>query len=72
MAVAAPEIRDVILRDGSTLRLRPPRAGDLDAVLEFFGALSEQSVYWRFHGFPSLDPATSSPSSTPTGTRAAR
>ena len=61
MAVAAPEVRDVILRDGSTLRLRPPRAGDLDAVLEFFGALSEQSVYWRFHGFPSLTPATVEP-----------
>jgi acetyl coenzyme A synthetase (ADP forming)-like protein len=61
MALAAPEVRDVILRDGSTLRLRPPRAGDLDAVLEFFGALSEQSVYWRFHGFPALTPATVEP-----------
>ena len=61
MALAAPEVRDVILRDGSTLRLRPPRAGDLDAVLEFFGALSKQSVYWRFHGFPSLTPATVEP-----------
>src|SRR6476659_4054140 len=61
MAVAAPEVRDVILRDGSTLRLRPPRASDLDAVLEFFGALSKQSVYWRFHGFPSLTPATVEP-----------
>ena len=61
MALAAPEVRDVILRDGSTLRLRPPRAADLDAVLEFFGALSKQSVYWRFHGFPSLTPATVEP-----------
>jgi acetyl coenzyme A synthetase (ADP forming)-like protein len=61
MALAAPEVRDVILRDGSTLRLRPPRAGDLTAVLEFFGALSQQSVYWRFHGFPALSPATVEP-----------
>ena len=61
MAVAAPEIRDVILRDGSTLRLRPPRTGDAEAVLEFFGRLSEQSVYWRFHGFPSLTHATVEP-----------
>jgi acetate---CoA ligase (ADP-forming) len=61
MAVEAPEIRDVILRDGSTLRLRPPRAGDAQAVLDFFGALSQQSVYWRFHGFPSLTPATVEP-----------
>jgi acetate---CoA ligase (ADP-forming) len=61
MAVEAPDIRDVILRDGSTLRLRPPHAGDLEAVLEFFGGLSQQSVYWRFHGFPALIPATVEP-----------
>ena len=61
MALAPPEIRDVILRDGSTLRLRPPHASDTDAVLGFFGALSERSVYWRFHGFPALTPATVEP-----------
>src|SRR6266542_2905693 len=52
MAVEARQIRDVLLRDGSTLRLRPPRRGDAQAVLDFFGGLSQQSVYWRFHGFP--------------------
>jgi acetyl coenzyme A synthetase (ADP forming)-like protein len=41
---------DVILRDGSTLRLRPPVADDAEAVREFFGRLSEQSLYLRFHG----------------------
>ena len=46
---------DVILRDGSTLRLRPPGADDEDAVLAFFRSLSEESVYRRFHGFPSMD-----------------
>jgi acetate---CoA ligase (ADP-forming) len=61
MAVEAPDIRDVILRDGSTLRLRPPQAGDLAAALEFFAGLSQQSVYWRFHGFPTLTPATVEP-----------
>ena len=61
MALAPPEIRDVILRDGSTLRLRPPHASDTDAVLGFFGALSERSVYWRFHGFPALTPSTVEP-----------
>ncbi len=61
MAVAAPEVRDVILRDGSTLRLRPPHARDSQAVLDFFGALSERSVYWRFHGFPALTPTTVEP-----------
>jgi acetyl coenzyme A synthetase (ADP forming)-like protein len=61
LAVATPDIRDVILRDGSTLRLRAPRAGDVDAVLAFFGALSQRSVYQRFHGFPALGPATVEP-----------
>ena len=48
--------RDVILRDGSTLRLRPPAQLDGPAVLAFFEALSDESVYQRFHGFPSLAP----------------
>jgi acetyl coenzyme A synthetase (ADP forming)-like protein len=52
---APTEALDVILRDGTTLRLRPPRAEDEKALLEFFGGLSEQSLYYRFHGFPSLD-----------------
>jgi acetyl coenzyme A synthetase (ADP forming)-like protein len=50
------DVVDVILRDGSTLRLRPPARGDAEAILEFFNALSEQSLYLRFHGFPSLGP----------------
>src|ERR687891_2754308 len=47
---------DVILRDGTTLRLRPPRRRDADALLEFFGSLSERSLYLRFHGFPQFGP----------------
>ena len=54
MAVAIPEFRDVILRDGSTLRLRAPVAGDAEAMLSFFGRLSAGSLYRRFHGFPNL------------------
>jgi acetate---CoA ligase (ADP-forming) len=46
---------DVILRDGRTLRLRPPRREDADALLEFFRSLSERSLYLRFHGFSALD-----------------
>ena len=46
---------DVILRDGSTLRLRPPARGDAEALLRFFAELSEQSLYMRFHGHPSVD-----------------
>jgi acetate---CoA ligase (ADP-forming) len=51
-----PEATDVILRDGSTLRLRAPVAEDADALLEFFASLSDHSRYLRFHGFPALGP----------------
>jgi acetyl coenzyme A synthetase (ADP forming)-like protein len=54
VASHAGEITDVILRDGSTLRLRPPDAEDADAVVDFFSGLSEHSLYLRFHGFPAL------------------
>jgi acetyl coenzyme A synthetase (ADP forming)-like protein len=47
---------DVILRDGETLRLRPPTRDDVDEMLEFFRALSRRSLYLRFHGFPTLGP----------------
>jgi acetyl coenzyme A synthetase (ADP forming)-like protein len=47
---------DVILRDGSTLRLRPPRREDAASVLGFFEGLSERSLYLRFHGLPVLGP----------------
>jgi acetyl coenzyme A synthetase (ADP forming)-like protein len=56
MAVTLPEATDVILRDGSTLRLRAPLAEDADALLEFFSALSDQSRYLRFHGFAAVGP----------------
>ena len=55
VALAADSV-DVILRDGRTLRLRPPGRDDADSLLEFFGSLSERSRYLRFHGFPSLRP----------------
>jgi acetyl coenzyme A synthetase (ADP forming)-like protein len=55
-AVNAVEATDVILRDGSTLRLRAPAANDADGLLEFFSGLSDNSRYLRFHGFPALGP----------------
>ena len=61
MAHAASEVRDVILRTGGTLRLRPPVAGDTEAVLAFLRGLSERSVYRRFHGFPALRSETVEP-----------
>jgi acetyl coenzyme A synthetase (ADP forming)-like protein len=48
---------DVILKDGGTLRLRPPTAADADAVLAFLERLSERSLYLRFHGIRRVDRA---------------
>ena len=56
-----PQIADVILRDGSTLRLRPPREADAFAVLELFRGLSPESLHLRFHGMPGVTPALVEP-----------
>lgn len=50
------EAVDVVLRDGGTLRLRPPSATDGDALLAFFEDLSQESRFLRFHGFGRIDP----------------
>jgi acetate---CoA ligase (ADP-forming) len=55
-SVATTEAIDVILRNGSTLRLRAPAAEDAEALVEFFADLSDHSRYLRFHGFPALGP----------------
>ena len=54
MSAVAAQPLDVILRDGTTLRLRSPAPDDADALLEFFRGLSQESLYRRFHGFPEL------------------
>ena len=41
---------DVILRDGTTLRLREPTSADIDGLVAFFSHLSERSRFLRFHG----------------------
>ena len=46
---------DVVLRDGTTQRLRPIRPEDAPAVLALFGALSEQSLYYRFMTVAQID-----------------
>ena len=54
MSALAHDPTDVILRDGATLRLRPPLAADTEGMLDFFSRLSDRSRYLRFHGFPAL------------------
>ncbi len=46
---------DVILRDGATLRLRPPQPADAEALVSFFAALSPESLHSRFHGGARVD-----------------
>lgn len=46
-----PLVRDVILRDGTPLRLRTPTLEDYDAIKSFYDGLSEDSLYQRFHGW---------------------
>jgi len=48
-------VADVVLRDGSTMRLRPPVAADEDELVSFFRGLSDHSLYLRFHGHPRVD-----------------
>ena len=47
----APPPSDVLLADGTTLRLRPPAEADLPALRSFFERLSARSRYLRFHGY---------------------
>ena len=48
------EFVDVILREGATLRLRPPTRGDADGLVAFFAHLSPASLHSRFHGARSV------------------
>ena len=59
--VAYPSEReaDVVLRDGTTVHVRPVRADDGPAVHKFLEALSAESIGLRFFGTPNLDWATS-------------
>jgi acetyl coenzyme A synthetase (ADP forming)-like protein len=50
---------DVVLRDGSTVHVRPVRPEDAPAIRAFLDSLSPDSVAFRFFGTPSLDWVTS-------------
>ena len=39
---------DILLRDGSSLHLRPIKPDDVQALLEFHNRLSPRSVYFRY------------------------
>lgn len=52
---------DVVLRDGTTLRLRPPTSSDTELLVSFFERLSPQSRYFRFHGARRVDAAVVTP-----------
>ena len=43
---------DVVLRDGSTLRLRPIRPADAAGLRELYDRLSRESLYFRFFTVP--------------------
>ena len=47
-------VADVVVRDGSTVCLRLAGEGDVEALLEFFRSLSQESLYFRFMGLPAL------------------
>ena len=46
---------DVVLRDGSTLRLRPVRPDDAGRLIEMFEVMSPESLYFRFFNMPRID-----------------
>jgi acetate---CoA ligase (ADP-forming) len=46
---------DIVLRDGTTVHVRPVRSDDRPAVRSFLGALSTESISFRFFGAANLD-----------------
>src|SRR5262249_4783582 len=51
----APFFRDVVLRDGTGLRLRTPTSDDYEDIKSFYDELSPESRYSRFNGFVRTD-----------------
>ena len=48
-------VRDVLLRDGSTMRLQPSTPADRDEIKAFYDGLSWESRFFRFRGYPRAD-----------------
>ena len=50
-------VQDVLLRDGSTLRLQAPVPSDFGDIKAFYDGLSPESRYFRFHSHGRTDAA---------------
>ena len=48
---------DVVLRDGSTIHLRPIRTDDDARLLDMLHRMSAEALYYRFMSVPKLDHA---------------
>ncbi len=48
-------VRDVLLRDGATLRLQAPVPSDFEDIRAFYDGLWPESRYFRFHGYGRTD-----------------
>ena len=46
---------EIVLRDGSTVHVRPVREGDGPEMLRFLKSVSAESIGFRFFGTPDLD-----------------
>jgi acetate---CoA ligase (ADP-forming) len=59
-AAAYPRDREaeIVLRDGSTVHVRPVRSSDAPAVRAFLASTSPESIGFRFFGTPDLEWAT--------------
>jgi RimJ/RimL family protein N-acetyltransferase/predicted CoA-binding protein len=51
----ADRATDVVLRDGSTVHVRPVRPADHDAIRAFLGEVSRDSIAFRFFGAANLE-----------------
>jgi len=49
---------DIPLRDGSTVRVRPVRASDREAIGRFLRSMSRESLYFRGLGYPNIESLT--------------
>ncbi len=54
-AYPAVDERDIVLKDGTSIHLRPIREGDEAGLFGLYDRLSEESLYFRFFAVPDKD-----------------